>query len=172
MAAGARPLPEAATQDERLGRLLAVSKRDRAGFVVKEAVRSGAGAAALIELARGAACPLIAVPHGAPALGTGPFLCSIAGGDRSGAAARAASHLANAIGASLRLVDLVIDEGNPARRVSELARREDAALLAVAAPSWDAASPDGVVAAVLRDSQLPVMVVPGGNAVPRASAAA
>ena len=62
--------------------------------------------------------------------------------------------------------------GEPARRLSELVRREDAALLAVGAPSGDAASPDGVVAAALRDSQVPVMVVPGGTAVTRASQAA
>jgi nucleotide-binding universal stress UspA family protein len=68
-------------------------------------------------------------------------------------------------------VDLVIDEGEPAKQLGELARREDAAVLAVGAPSGDA-SPDGVIAAVLRDSQVPVMVVPAGNAVPRARAAA
>ena len=191
------PLPEAATDDERLGRLLAASTRDQAGFVVTEALRSGAGAVALVELSRGAACPLIAVPRGAPALGTGPILCGIASRGPSGATARAASRLANAIGARLRLVhvvshaqppesaangprgvvwralhtldlaapfDLVIDEGEPAKRLSDLGRREDAALLAVGAPSGDAASPDGVVAAVLRDSQVPVMIVPGGIA--------
>jgi nucleotide-binding universal stress UspA family protein len=199
------PLPDAATEDERLDRLLAASTRDQAGFVVADAIRRGAGAAALVELSRGAACPLIAVPRGAPALGTGPILCGIATSGPSGAAARAASRLANAIGARLRLVhvvshaqppesdangprgvvwralhtldltmpvDLVIDEGEPAKRLGELGRREDAALLAVGAPSGDAASPDGVVAAVLRDSQVPVMVVPGGTAVPRASEAA
>ena len=48
------PLPEAATEDERLGHLLAASTRDRAGFVVTQAVRSGAGAAALVELSRDA----------------------------------------------------------------------------------------------------------------------
>ena len=196
------PLPDAATEDERLERLLAASTRDRAGFVVTEAIRGGAGAAALVELSRGAACPLIAVPRGAPTLGTGPILCGIASGGPSSAAGRAASRLANALGAPLWLVhvvshaqppeseangprgvawralltldfavpvDLVIDEGKPAKRLGELARREDAALLAVGAPSGDAASPDGVVAAVLRDSQVPVMVVPGGAAVPRAN---
>jgi nucleotide-binding universal stress UspA family protein len=199
------PLPEAATEDERLGRLFAASTRDQAGFVVTEAVRSGAGAAALVERSRGAACPLIAVPRGAPVLGTGPILCGIASRGPSGATAPAASRLANAVGARLRLVhvvshpqpsesaangprgvvwhalntldlavpvDLVIDEGEPAKRLGELGRREDAALLAVGAPSGDAASPDGVVAAVLRDSQLPVMVVPGGTALTRASEAA
>jgi len=199
------PLPEAGTEDERLGRLLAASTRDRAGFVVTEAVRSGSGTAALVELARGAACPLIAVPRGTPAFGTGPVLCGIAGRGPSGATARAASRLANALGVRLRLVhvvsharpsesaatgpcgvawralhrlalavpvDLVIDEGEPAKRLGELGRREDAALLAVGAPIGDASSPDGVVAAVLRDSQVPVMVVPAGTAVPRASEAA
>jgi hypothetical protein len=166
------PLPEAGTQDERLGRLLAACKRDRAGFVVTEAARSGAGAAALVELSRGAACPVIAVPREAAALGTGPILCGIDGSDPSGTAALAASRLANAIDAPLRLVDLVIDEGEPARRLSELAGRKDALLLAVAAPSGDGASPDGVVGAVLRDSQLPVMLVPGGAAIPRAHEAA
>jgi hypothetical protein len=146
------PLPDAATEDERLGRLLAASTRDRAGFVVTEAIRSGAGAAALVELSRGAACPLIAVPRGAPALGTGPILCGIASSGPSGAAALAASRLANARGARLRLVhvvshaqpaeseangprgvvrravhtldlavpvDLVIDEGEPAKRLGD-----------------------------------------------------
>lgn len=155
------PLPEAATQDERVGRLLTACKRDRAGFVVTEAARSGAGAAALIELSRGAACPLIAVPRGAPALGTGPILCGIARTDPAGAAALAASHLAKAIGTPLRLVDLVLDDGNPARRLSELARREDAPLLALGTPSADGASADGAIAAILRDSQVPVMLVPG-----------
>ena len=164
------PLPEAGTEDERLGRLLAASTRDRAGFVVTEAVRSGSGTAALVELARGAACPLIAVPRGTPAFGTGPVLCGIAGRGPSGATARAASRLANALGVRLRLVhvvsharpsesaatgpcgvawralhrlalavpvDLVIDEGEPAKRLGELGRREDAALLAVGAPIGD-----------------------------------
>jgi hypothetical protein len=57
------------------------------------------------------------------------------------------------------LVDLVINEGEPAKRLGELARREDAALLAVGAPSGDAASRDGVVAVIRLDSQVPVMVV-------------
>jgi nucleotide-binding universal stress UspA family protein len=199
------PLPEAATQDDRVGRLLAAATQDRAGFVVTEAVRSAAGAAALVELSRGARCPLIAVPRGVRAPGTGPILCGIAGRGPSGAAARAASGLANAVGARLWLVhvvshflppeseadgargvvdralhkldlavpvDLVIDEGEPAKRLSELGRREDAALVAVGSPSGGAASPDGVAAAVLRDSQVPVMLVPGGTAVPRASEAA
>jgi nucleotide-binding universal stress UspA family protein len=199
------PLPEAATQEERLGRLLAASTRDRAGFVVTDAVRSGTGAATLVELSRGAPCPLIAVPRGAPALRTGPILCGIASCGPSGAAALAASRLANAVGARLRLVhvvphaqppeseangprgvvwralhpldlavpvDLVIDEGEPAKRLGELGRREDAALLAVGAPSGDATSPNGVVAAILRDAQVPVMLVPGGTPVPRASEAA
>jgi hypothetical protein len=109
------PLPEAATQDERLGRLLAAAKRDRAGLVVTEAVRTGAGAAAFVELSRSAACPLIAVPPGS---------------------------------------------------------EDDAALLAVGAPSGEAATPDGVVAAILRDSHVPVMLVPGGTAVPRTGEAA
>ena len=52
------------------------------------------------------------------------------------------------------LVDLVINEGEPAKRLGELARREGAALLAVGAPSGEA-----VVAVILRDSQVPVMVV-------------
>ena len=69
-------------------------------------------------------------------------------------------------------VDLVIDEGEPAERLGELGRREDAALLTVGAPSGDSASPDGMVAAVLRDSQVPVMVVPGGAGVACASEAA
>jgi nucleotide-binding universal stress UspA family protein len=198
------PLPETATQDGRLGRLLAASTQDRAGFVVTEAVRSAADAAALVELARGAVCPLIAVPRGVRALGSGPILSGIGGSGASGVAARAASRLAKALGARLRVVhvvshaqppeseadgrevvwgalhpldlavpvDLVIDEGEPARRLGELGRREDAALLAMGAPSGDAASRDGVVAAVLRDSPVPVMVVPGGAAVPRASEAA
>lgn len=199
------PLPEAATGDERLGRLLAASTRDQAGFVVTETVGRGASAAALVEFSRGAACPLIAVPRGAPALGTEPILCGIDSRGPSGPTARAASRLANAIGARLRLVhvvshaqppeseadgprgvvcralqaldlavpvDLVIDEGEPAKRLGELARREAAALLAVGAPSGDAAGPDGVVAAVLRDSQVPVMVVPGETAVTRLSEAA
>jgi len=191
------PLPEAATEDERLGRLLAASARDQAGFVVSRAVGRGASAAALVELSRDAACPLIAVPPGAPALGTGPILCGIASRGPLGATARAASRLANATGSRLRLVhvvshaqpsesaanghggvvwraldtldlavpvDLVIDEGKPAERLGELGRQEAAALLAVGAPSGEAASPDGVVAAVLRESQVPVMVVPGGTA--------
>jgi nucleotide-binding universal stress UspA family protein len=198
------PLPEA-TEDERLGRLLAAAVHDQAGFVVTEAVRSRAGAAALVELSRGAACPLIAVQRGTAALGTGPVLCGISSRSPSGATARAASRLADALGARLRLVhvvshprpsesattglrgvawralrpldlavpvDLVIDEGEPAKRLAELGRREDAALLAVGAPGGDAASLDGVVAAVLRDSEVPVMVVPDGAAVPRASEAA
>jgi nucleotide-binding universal stress UspA family protein len=199
------PLPEAATHDERLGRLLAASARDQAGFVVTEAARNGTGAATLVALSRGAACPLISVPRGVPALGTGPILCGIASRGPSGATARAASRLASAIGAPLRLVyvvshaqpsesaanghrgvvwralhtldlavpvDLVIDEGEPAKRLGELGRREDAALLAVGAPSGDAASPDGMVAAVLRDSQVPVMVVPVAAGVACASEAA
>ena len=196
------PLPEAATEDERLGRLLTASARDRAGFVVTGAVGRGASAAALVELSHGAACPLIAVPRGAPTLGTGPILCGIGSRGPSGAPARAASRLANAIGARLRLVhvvshaqsseparnapggvvwralhtldlavpvDLVIDEGDPAERLGELGRREDAALLAVGAPCGDAADPNGVVAAVLRDSQVPVMVVPGAASLRRMS---
>jgi nucleotide-binding universal stress UspA family protein len=199
------PLPEAATEDERLGRLLAASARDRAGFVVTEVPPGGAGGAALVELSRDAACPLIAVPRGAPALGTGPILCGIASPAASGATARAASRFADAIGARLRLVhmvshashrgpqqmapggvmwralrtldlavpvDLVIDAGEPAKRLAEVGRRENAALLAVGAPGGDSSSPGGVVAAVLRDSQVPVMVVPGGAAVTRASEAA
>jgi nucleotide-binding universal stress UspA family protein len=204
---GIAELSDAARHTERVsqGFELAASTRDQAGLVVTEVVRSAAGAAALVELSRGAACPLIAVPRGTPALGTGPILCGIASRGPSGATARAASRLANAIGARLRLVhvvshaqpsesaangprgvvwralqtldlavpvDLVIDEGEPAKRLSELGRREDAVLLAVGAPSADAASPDRVVAAVLRDSQVPVMVVPGGTAVTRASEAA
>jgi nucleotide-binding universal stress UspA family protein len=196
------PLPDTATQDERLGRLRAASTQDRAGFVVTQAVRSAADAAALVELSRGAACPLIAVPRGVRALGAGPVLSGVGGRGPSGAAARAASRLADAIGARLRLVhvvsdaqppeseengppevvrralhtldlavpvDLVIDEGEPARRLGELGRQEDAALLAIGAPSGDTASPDGVLATVLSGSHVPVMVVPGGTAVPRAS---
>jgi len=199
------PLPETATQDERLDRLLAASTRDRAGLVITGAVRNGAGGAALMKLSRGIACPLIVVPRGTRALGAGPILCGIASRGPSGATASAASRLASAIGAPLRLVhvvsrahssesganghrgivwralhtldlavpiDLVIDEGEPAKRMAELGRREDAALLAVGAPSGDAASPDGVVAAVLRDSEVPVMVVPVGAGVARASEAA
>jgi nucleotide-binding universal stress UspA family protein len=200
------PLPEAATEDERLGRLLAASTRGQAGFVVTEAVGRGASAAALVELSRRAACPLIAVPRGARTLGTGPILCGIASRGPSGATARAASRLANAIGARLRLVhvlshaqpsesaangprgvvwralhtrdlavpvDLVIEEGKPAQRLGEVARREDAVLLAVGAPSEATANhPDGVVATVLRDSLVPVMVVPGDAPVTRAAAAA
>jgi hypothetical protein len=166
------PLPEPGTQDERFGRLLAACKRDRAGFVVTEAARSRAGAAALVELSRGAACPVIAVPRGAAALGTGPILCGVARTGPAGTAALAASQLANAIGTPLRLVDLALDEGKPARRLGELAGRTDAPLLAVAAPRGDGASPDGVVAAVLRDSQVPVMLVPGDAAIPRAHQAA
>jgi nucleotide-binding universal stress UspA family protein len=61
-------------------------------------------------------------------------------------------------------VDLVIGEGEPAQRLGELARREDALLLAVGAPSEATANhPDGVVATVLRDSPIPVMVVPGDD---------
>jgi hypothetical protein len=56
------PLAGAATEDERLERLLATSKRDQAGLVVTEAIRSDADAAALVELSRRAACPVIAVP--------------------------------------------------------------------------------------------------------------
>jgi nucleotide-binding universal stress UspA family protein len=199
------PLPAAATDDERLGRLLAASTRDRAGLVITEAVRNGASGAALIRHSRGAACPLIAVPRGARALATGPILCGIASRGPSGVTASAASRLASAMGAPLRLVyvvshvrppesaadghrgvvwralhtldlavpvDLVIDEGEPAKRLGELGRREDAALLAVGAPSGDAWSPYGVVAAVLRDSQIPVMVVPDGARVACASEAA
>jgi nucleotide-binding universal stress UspA family protein len=69
-------------------------------------------------------------------------------------------------------VDLVIDEGEPAKRLGELERREDAALLAVGAPSTDVADLHSVAAAVLRDSQVPVMVVPGDTAVARLSEAA
>jgi hypothetical protein len=70
-------------------------------------------------------------------------------------------------------VDLVIEEGEPAQRLGELARREDAVLLAVGAPSEATANhPDGVVATVLRDSLVPVMVVPGDAPVTRAAAAA
>ena len=149
------PLSDAATEDERLGRLLATSARDQAGFLVTEAARSGPGAAALVELSRGAACPLIAVPRGAPALGTGPILCGIDGAGPLDPTARAASRLANAIGARLRLVHV--------DALAELGRQDDAALLAVGAPSGDAPGPDGVVVAVLRDSQIPVMVVPRGT---------
>jgi nucleotide-binding universal stress UspA family protein len=198
------PLPEAAAEDERLGRLLAASTRDQAGFVVTEAAGGGASAAALVELSRGAACPLIAVPRRVRALGTGPILCGIASRGPSGATERAASRLANAIDARLRLVhvvsaqppespasgprgvvwralhtqdlavpvDLVIDEGEPAERLGELGRRADAALLAVGAPSGDAAGPKSVAAAVLHDSQIPVMVVPRGTAVARLREAA
>jgi hypothetical protein len=161
------PLPEAAARDDRLGRLFTAATQDRAGFVVTEAARSDAGAAALVELSRGAPCPLIAVPGGVRALGTGPILSGIAGRGPSGAAARAASRLANTIGARLRPVDVVSH-----KRLSELARREDAALVAVGTPGGNAASPDRVVAAVLRDSQVPVMLVPGGTAAPPASEAA
>jgi nucleotide-binding universal stress UspA family protein len=167
------PWPEAATDDERLDRLLAASTRDRAGLVITEAGRNGASGAGLIKLSRGAACPLIAVPRGTRALGAGPILCGIASRGSSGATASAASRLASAIGAPLRLVYMVShDEGEPTERLGELARREDAALLAVGAPSGDSATPDGTVAAVLRDSQAPVMVVPGGAGVARASEAA
>jgi nucleotide-binding universal stress UspA family protein len=199
------PLPEAATQDERLRRLLATSARDQAGIVVTEAFGRGAGAAALVELSRGGACPLIAVPRGAPALGTGPILCGIDSRGPLGPTALAASRLANALGARLRLVhvvphaqppkaetdsargvvwgalhgldlavpvDLLIDEGEPAERLGELGRREDAALLVVGAPSGDTPDPDGAAAAVLRDSQIPVMVVPRSTAVARLNEAA
>ena len=65
-------------------------------------------------------------------------------------------------------VDLVIEEGEPAQRFGELARREDAVLLAVGAPSEATANhPDGVVATVLRESLVPVMVVPGDAPVTR-----
>jgi nucleotide-binding universal stress UspA family protein len=167
------PLSDAATEDERLDRLLAASARDQAGFVVTEAIRSDPGITALVELSRGAACPLIAVRRGAPALGTGPILCGIDSRGSSGPTARAASRLANAIGARLAVpVDLVIEEGEPAKRLGELGRREDAALLAVGAPSGDTPGEDGVVAAVLRDSRIPVMLVPGGTAAARLSEAA
>jgi nucleotide-binding universal stress UspA family protein len=199
------PLPEGATQDERLGRLLAAAARDQAGFLVTGAVRSGPAAATLIEVSRGAACPLIAAPRRAPAFGRGPILCGIDSHGPLGPTAGAASRLANAIGARLRLVhvvrhaqspesgagsvhrvvwralhglglavpvDLLVDAGEPAQRLGELARGEDAALLAVGAPSGDTPRPDGVAAAVLRDSQIPVMVVPGGTAVARLSEAA
>jgi hypothetical protein len=199
------PLPGAATEDDRLSRLLAASTRDRAGFVVTRACRSGAGAAAVLELLHDAPCPLIAVPPQAPTLGAGPILCGIASGGAWDATARAASRLANDIGVRLRLVhvvsharpsegaaschrevvlralntldlavpvDLVIDEGEPAKRLGELGRREAAALLAVGAPGGAAASPDGVVAAALRDSQVPVMVVPSATAVTPAREAA
>lgn len=187
------PLPEAATQDERLRRLLATSARDQAGIVVTEAFGRSAGAAALVELSRGGTCPLITVPRDAPALGTGPILCGIDSRGPVGPTALAASRLAHALGARLRLVhvvpsvqspesgassargvvwhalhgldlavpvDLLIDEGEPAERLGELGRREDAALVAVGAPSGDIPDPDGAAAAVLRDSQIPVMVVP------------
>jgi hypothetical protein len=166
------PLPEAGTQDERFGRLLAACKRERAGFLVTEAARSRSGAAALVDLPRRAGCPVIAVPRDAAALGTGPILCGVDGRHPAGIAALAASQLASAIGTPLRLVDLALDEGKPARRLGELAGRTDAPLLAVAAPRGDGASPDGVVAAVLRDSQVPVMLVPGDAAIPRAHEAA
>jgi nucleotide-binding universal stress UspA family protein len=71
----------------------------------------------------------------------------------------------------VHVVDLVIDEGKPAERLGVLARRDDAALLAVGAPSGDAPGPDGVVATVLRDSQIPVMIVPDRTAVARSSEA-
>jgi nucleotide-binding universal stress UspA family protein len=65
-------------------------------------------------------------------------------------------------------VDLVIEEGEPAQRLGQLARREDAVLLAVGAPSEATAKhPDGVAATVLRDSLVPVMVVPGDVPVTR-----
>jgi nucleotide-binding universal stress UspA family protein len=198
------PLPEAATQDERVRRLLATSARDQAGIVVTGAFGRGPGAA-LVELSRGGACPLIAVPRGAPSLGTGPILCGIDSRGPLGPTALAASRLANALGAPLRLVhvvphaqspesgassargvvwhalhgldlavpvDLLIDEGEPAERLGELGRRENAALVAVGAPSGDNPDPDGAAAAVLRDSQIPVMVVPRSTAVARLDEAA
>jgi hypothetical protein len=155
------PLPEAATQDERLGRLLSASARDHAGFVVTEADGRGASAAALVEISRRGACPVIAVPRGARPLGTGPILCGIASAGPSGATAGAASRLANAIDARLRLVHVV--SHTQAKRLRELARGERASLLAVGAPSGDAERADGVAAAVLRDSPFPVMVVPSGS---------
>jgi hypothetical protein len=67
-------------------------------------------------------------------------------------------------------VDLVIEEGEPAQRLGELARREDAVLLAVGAPSEATTNHlTGVVATVLRDSLVPVMVVPGDAPVTRAA---
>jgi Universal stress protein family len=189
------PLPVGAAEGVRLRCLLAAARRDRAGLVVTENVTNGGGAAPYVELSRNAACPLIAVPREAPALGTGPLMCGIDSAGPSGPTARAASRLAQATGARLQLVhvvshdrssdrttdgsrgvvwhslntlelsvpvDLVIEEGEPAQRLGELARREDAVLLAVGAPSEATANdPGGVVATVLRDSLVPVMVVPG-----------
>jgi Universal stress protein family len=189
------PLPVGAAEGVRLRCLLAAARRDRAGLVVTENVTSGGGVAPYVELSRNAACPLIAVPREAPALGTGPLMCGIDSAGPSGPTARAASRLAQATGARLQLVhvvshdrssdrttdgsrgvvwhslntlelsvpvDLVIEEGEPAQRLGELARREDAVLLAVGAPSEATANdPDCVVATVLRDSLVPVMVVPG-----------
>ena len=189
------PLPVGAEEGVRLDWLLAAAMRDRAGLLVTENVAGGRGAAQYVDLSRNAACPLIAVPRQAPALGTGPLMCGIDSAGPSGPTARAASRLAQATGARLQLVhvvshdrsserttggsggvvwhalnprelsvpvDLVIEEGEPAQRLGELARREDALLLAVGAPSEATANhPDGVVATVLRDSPVPVMVVPG-----------
>jgi nucleotide-binding universal stress UspA family protein len=199
-------LPVGAAEGVRLRCLLAAARRDRAWLVVTENVAGGRGAAEYVDLSRNAACPLIAVPREAPALGTGPLMCGIDSRGPSGTTARAASRLAQATGARLQLVhvvshdrsserttdgsrgvvwhalntlelsvpvDLVIEEGEPAQRLGELARREDAVLLAVGAPSEATANhPDGVVATVLRDSPVPVMVVPGDAAVTRAAAAA
>jgi hypothetical protein len=156
------PPPVGAAEGVRLRCRLAAARRDRAGLVVTENVTSGGGVAPYVELSRNAACPLIAVPREAPALGTGPLMCGIDSAGPSGPTARAASRLAQATGARLQLVhvvshdrssdrttdgsrgvvwhslntlelsvpvDLVIEEGEPAQRLGELARREDAVLL-------------------------------------------
>jgi nucleotide-binding universal stress UspA family protein len=79
-------------------------------------------------------------------------------------------HALHALDLSLP-VELVIQEGEPAKQLCDLATQEGAALLTVGVPSDAAASrPDGVVATLLRDSPVPLMLVPGALGVPRPTA--
>lgn len=153
------PLTAGASETERLRWLRAAAVRDRAGLVVAGPVQAGAEADAWIELWRRAPCPLIALPPNAPGrtLGKGSVLCGIDERGPTGPTVRAAAGLAKAAGARLQF----IQEGQPATRLRELARAEDAALLVMGLPRGAGASGrHGAVASLLRESPVPLMLVP------------
>ena len=156
------PLPLGEPVPRRLEQLIGAARRERAALVVTSRGGAPGWLEALRELSPTAPCPLIVVPQDAPcrSLRTAPIVCGVAAGDVPGPTVRAAARLASAAGARLRQV--VVDEREPARRLTRVAERDGAALLVVGAPREEM-DEERVFATVLRESGVPVMIVPRPN---------
>jgi len=113
------PVPLAATARERRRRLIDAASDERAALIASAATDHGSPggqAAACLELAACAPCPVLAVPYGgggALAL-NGPLVCAIDGAESSAPIARAAARLALALGAGLKLVHVGAPDGDGA----------------------------------------------------------